>query len=219
LIPLTLGLEGTFAPGVQPALTMKPSFQEEVSAMCYKLIGKCLLLSGLVLSLTVALGATTKKCPLPGPVTPESYTWDFPNEASQTLADFENEAGMIRTHVTMLQSFTRFPALVSPESHARELMIIRERVNRLGERLCRLMEIQHVTDLWQQSAIRNVRASLTGLVDSTEAAILFINEAHNPAQLASTEYGAHLDGMYENADLLCHCVVESQLEYAIENED
>lgn len=187
--------------------------------MSYRLIGKCLLLFGLLLSLTGALGATTKKCPLPGRAAPESYTWDFPSEASQTLADFEKEAKVIRTYVTELQAFTRFPNLVSRETHALGLTVIRERVNQLGERLCRLMEIERVADLWQQTAIRSARERLVGLANNTEVAIAFLNESNSPVQLASAEYGAYLDGMYENADMLCHCVVESQVEYSIENKD
>ena len=99
------------------------------------------------------------------------------------------------------------------------MTVIRERVNQLGERLCRLMEIERVADLWQQTAIRSARERLVGLANNTEVAIAFLNESNSPVQLASAEYGAYLDGMYENADMLCHCVVESQVEYSIENKD
>ena len=178
--------------------------------MSYKLIGKHYLLLGLLLSLTSVLGAVKEYCPLPEPVTEESYTWNFPNEASQTLADFEKEARLIRTHVTVLQTFARVPALISPEAHAYELMRVRERVNRLGNRLCRLMEIERVTEPWQQGSIERVRESMTELADRTEAAIAYLNDNHSPVGLASKRYSGYLDGMYQSADLLCHCVMESQ---------
>jgi len=171
-----------------------------------------LLLVALALLSATSLGAGTKLCPVPEPATPESYTWDFNAEAAQKVADFGHEAMEIKARAAILQALARFPGLYSPESHAFELMAIRESVNRMGNELCRLLEIQRVLAPGQQETIDGVKVALTALATDTEAAIVHFAGRRHLMNLASNQYISYIDGMYRQANELCHCTGRAPLE-------
>jgi hypothetical protein len=159
----------------------------------------------LVTSVLLAPGAfsvSAKTCPLSGPVTERSYHWNFRAEASDTFAALEREARRVSQHVSALQALARFPGLYSPESHAYELTLIRDRVNSMGEDLCRLREIQPAISLAQQSRVRQLETALTGLALDTQAALNHFNARNTVLDLSANSYTSFLDGMYQSARAL-----------------
>jgi hypothetical protein len=148
---------------------------------------------------------------MPGPITEESYRWDFPAEVNDILAEVEDDAVVVRTNADQLQALARLPMAYSFESHGLGLMAVREHVNRMGDRLCRLAEIRRVAEPWQQSTIDAVRVALTDLASDTEGAIELLNERQSLLDLYQPVYQEYLAGMYRNAESLCHC---SEVEWA-----
>ena len=164
----------------------------------------------LLLMIPSALAASTKRCPLPGPVTAESYTWDFEGEVDEILAEFEREALSVRRSADLLRALARIPAAYSSSTHAAELTRARGHVNRMGDRLCRLLEIYRVAAPRQQETIDSLKVILTDLVNDTEGAIELLDE-RRLVELYSSPYDEYLSGMYRQADALCHC---SEVEWA-----
>ena len=170
-----------------------------------KTVRNIVVLAALVAIFAAALGAATEYCPAPPPVTEESYTWDFPAEVTGILNEFEKEAAELKTHAATLQMLYREPFLISRWSHGVELEGAKEHINRMGERLCRLISVQRVAAPLQQRSIDNVRRTLTDLAVQAEGALDSLNGSTTMAGLMATDYREHVDRMYESASALCHC--------------
>lgn len=149
-----------------------------------------------------AFSVSAKTCPLSGPVTERSYHWDFRAEASDTFAAVEREAHRVKQHVATLQALARFSGLHSPESHAYELTVIRDRVNSMGEEICRLQEIQPAISRGQQARVSQLETALTGLAADTQAALDHFNSRDTVRDLSANSYTSYLDGMYQSARAL-----------------
>ncbi len=169
-----------------------------------------MLTVAVLLVLPSTLAAAKKLCPMPGPVTPESYTWNFKGEVNDILAQIEREAAYIKLNAEQLITMARVPMAYSVYSHSTELTLARERINRIGDKLCRLQEVQRVVEPWQQERVKALKARLTDLANDTEAAIEVLNQ-QNLMDLHQPVYKEYLAGMYRDADALCHC---SEAEWA-----
>ena len=117
----------------------------------------------------------------------EAGDWNFHSEASQLLKEIRSSAYRLTDNA---QNLKAFPGGVSWETHANELMLAREQVNAVGERILRLQAIRHALLPWQQRAVDSVTPMANALASRTEAAIGHLNDNRN--HLWSETYQDHL---------------------------
>ena len=139
-----------------------------------------------------------------GEPTAESYTWDFPGEASELLASVESSANSVADLADRL----RFAPTKSREYHISRLMEIRAEINDLGDMLCRLQIIRRAALPWQQEAIDRALPQLQAMVSDAENAILFVNE--NPRNLFNPTYREYASSMYDGSRELSSMVSDFQ---------
>ncbi|MBI1358126.1 MAG: hypothetical protein GC160_27650 [Acidobacteria bacterium] len=137
---------------------------------------KTFLLAALALGLTTLGVAKTPAMCVVGPVSPESYTWDFKAEGAQLLADAETHARRIKRYAADLEAFSRVPEEPSWESHATNLELIRLEVNALGADACRMSRIGRVVDPEEHAQMNRVEARAEALSALTKKAIAQFND-------------------------------------------
>lgn len=142
-------------------------------------------------------------------VTVEASAWNFPQEASDLLAQVQMLSGKLRVDSDALASFKN--SNLSWESHAHQLSAVREDVNAIGERLARLQEIRHVTSPLQQRTIDRVVPMAAELASHTQAAIEHLNE--NRGYLFAPAYNDHLNAIADGAEEM-KASLDSFLDYA-----
>jgi len=138
-----------------------------------------------------------------GRVTPQSYSWDFKGEANSIFKDIQYEAMQAVYHADVLQSFKENTTL-DWETHARQLDFLKQEINEIGAKLCRLETIRRVLDPWQQHVVDRVAVSEREMAGTAQNAILFVNE--KPGQLWQVTYRDDLVNLYNQADSLTHTV-------------
>lgn len=124
----------------------------------------------------------------------ETGDWNFHSEASQLLQEIRSSAYRLSHKAENLRTF---PAGVSWETHANELMLAREQVNAVGERVQRLQAIRHALLPWQQEAVDSVMPMAKVVASRTEAAIRHLNDNRN--HLWSETYQDHLKTLASQA--------------------
>ena len=122
---------------------------------------------------------------------------DFQSEATDLLREAHFVAAMLDYDAEVLETFTRSPQM-SWKSHAEYLNQVRDHINRAGEILARLRQIQHVTAPWQQGAIDRAHPAALAAANQIESAILHVNE--NKGWLFHPEYTGNLASIAEHAD-------------------
>ena len=167
------------------------------------------LLCGSIL-LTAALTAPASTPPpctcTPGSPTAASNTWNFKGEANTIFQDIETDAQSIRTHADRIQSYERGPQL-SWASHGDQLNAIRDDVNDMGKKLCRLEVIRGALAPWQQGEVDRIAAIVPLLANETEDAILF--GAEHQQVLWLPVYQNDTNSLYENSNKLAQSVNEA----------
>lgn len=152
--------------------------------------------SGAMVLLAVpATAAAVHEC-APGTPTAASYTWNFKGEANTIFQDIQSDAWQALDHADMLHSFAQDSSL-SWESNAEELEALKEEVNDMGAKLCRLEAIRRVVAPWQQAEIDRIATTVRLMADNTQDAIVFAN-AH-PTQLWLATYQKYADNLYDQA--------------------
>jgi len=146
--------------------------------------GSILLASALIAPAAVLPKPSNSSCMAGAPV-PASYTWNFNKEADQLLTQMRHDAMKIRMAADDLQVLTNTP-MVSWESHAWDLRVIRDEVNAMGAKLCRLEMIRRVVRPIDQQEIDRTAYTTRLLADNVEDAILFLN--HHQHELWNPEY-------------------------------
>ena len=157
-----------------------------------------LLLTGLIsaaLAVAAPKAETSNSCPSDSP-TAESYTWNFPGEATSIFRGVEADAHEALKNADELESFTETPQ-ISWQGHALELADLRTEVNDMGAKLCRLESIRRVVAPWQQKTIDDIASSLRLMADNTEDAIQFLNSHHQ--DLWSPTYRKYLTNLFDEA--------------------
>ena len=138
-------------------------------------LGGCLL--GAALLLPAATRSQSLSCRVDAP-TAESYRWNFQTEAQGLLDNVASVARNSRGHADQLQSMM-WRHDISWESQALELNQIRDEVNELGQKLCRLETIRRVTSPWERKAIDQAAPLISELAKDTENAITLLKDNHN----------------------------------------
>jgi hypothetical protein len=161
-----------------------------------------------VASLLVApalLMAATNQCQS-GIVTPASYTWDFPSEASHLLQQMKTQAVQVRDLADRLQAFDRDGDLISWQTDADVLTAARAQVNAMDADLCRLRAIRRVTLPWQQKAIDRVTPKVIELTEYVQDAVQNLNHNHTTVNMLDRSYAEDADFMYRRADTIARMV-------------
>lgn len=148
----------------------------------------------------LAVAARSHPC-VSGAVTAESYTWNFPEEASGLLNNMRVDADQVADHAAKLETFARNPQ-IDWQLHADQLHAIKQDVNDMGKRLCRLETIQRVSSPSERSTIHRVAPLVQLMADNTEDAINYVN-AHQ-GQFWTPTYRTYARNLYTEANVVSH---------------
>jgi hypothetical protein len=168
---------------------------------CLKLAG-CWFVAALLLP--AAIRPETHSCAI-GTPTAQSYTWNFPSEARGLLGDVLSEARQARNHADNLQRFMSKPSS-GWQLQAGELSQIREAVNDMSGKLCRLEAIRRVASPWEQKAIDQAAPLITEMANETRAAIEYLND--NETYLFNPDYTRYGTDLYQRSATLVNSVGE-----------
>ena len=174
---------------------------------------RILLVSSLV-SVATALAAPVSTAKVhqcvPGNPTAASYTWDFKGEANTIFQQIQADAQQALDHADELQSLGDNQQL-SWDTHVEQLDALKQKVNDMSERLCRLEMIRRVTAPWQRAEIDRIANTVRLMVDNTQDAITF-GAAHQNALWVPT-YQRYADNLY-NESLALTRSVDNAVAYA-----
>lgn len=139
-----------------------------------------------------AVAAVAHKC-VPGKPTAASYTWNFKAEANNIFREVQNDTQRALYHAEKLKSF-------APEGgptwqvHAEQLQDLRNNINDMGAKLCRLETIRRVVAPWQQQEIDRMATTVRLMADNAQDAIRFVNTRQSDLWLGTYQkYLANLD--------------------------
>jgi hypothetical protein len=178
---------------VQPS---KGKRRDEDETLTASILTGCLSAALLVIPASAAVVAHA--CVAAAP-TSASNTWDFKGEANTIFQAVQDDAGQALDHADELQAFAR-DYRVSWDSHENQLSFLKEEVNDMGARLCRLETIRRVVAPWQQKEIDRIAAKISLMANETQGAILF-GSAHSNSLWLGT-YQKYTIALYGNAQSL-----------------
>jgi chromosome segregation ATPase len=125
--------------------------------------------------------------------------WQAPNleaDANNLLKEIKSLSGILKNDASTLESYKRQPQL-HWQTHAYQLNLAREHINKIGERLDRLQAIKSEVARWQQQAIEQIVPVAADLAAHTEAAIQHLNE--NRTYLFAPVYAEHLTSIADGS--------------------
>jgi len=126
----------------------------------------------------------------------ESQAWSFDAEANDLLKEIKSLSGKLKNDATTLASYKRQTQL-HWQTHAHQLNLAREQINKIGERLDRLQAIKSEVAPWQQRAIEQIVPIAANVAAHTEAAIQHLNE--NRTYLFAPVYANHLTSIADRS--------------------
>lgn len=144
--------------------------------------------------------SAVRACPVPKPNV--SYTWDFKAEANNIFDKIQSDAQEAVDHADTLD--TPGYGYLSWETEGAQLNDVREDINDIGVKLCRLEAIRRVVSPWQQQVIDGIKGTALLMATNAENAILFLN-GHQKGLWVPT-YRGDLDNLYQEAANLTHFV-------------
>jgi hypothetical protein len=174
---------------------------------------KALFLNGcvsaaMVISTVPAMAAVVHEC-VAGKPNPASYTWDFKAETNTIFQDIQSDAQQALDHADQLQGVQN--AHLSWDSQGLQLDAIKDEVNDIEAKICRLETIRRVVAPWQKKEIDRIAATTRLMVDNTQDAILFGNAHQENLWLAT--YRKYTDNLDAEAQNLANSVGRA-VEYA-----
>ena len=146
----------------------------------------------------------------PAEPTAASNTWNFKGEANNLFKDVQADAQNALYHADKLLSFTDSRQL-SWISHAGQLNPLKQDINDMGTKLCRLETIRRVTAPWQQREIDRLAKEERLMVYHTQQAIRF-GDAHTRTLWLPT-YQTDVTNLFNEAQALNRSVNHA-VEYA-----
>ena len=145
-----------------------------------------------------------------GRATPASYTWNFKGETNTVFQGIQADAQQALDHADQLQTFAEKSRL-SWDTQGLQLDAIKDEVNDIEARICRLETIRRVVAPWQKAEIDRIAMMARLMVHNTQDEILFGN-AHQD-DLSLPTYQKYTDNIYNEARSLAHSV-DKAVEYA-----
>jgi hypothetical protein len=164
----------------------------------YLRLGGSLLATALLLA--AASKSENRSCAL-GTLTAESYTWNFPSETQGLLGDIATGAREARIHADNLDRFALDPN-IDWQMHAVELNAVRDAINDMGTKLCRLETIRRVALPWEKKAIDEAAPLISEMANEAQAAITFLND--HQTDLPNLTYNGYTAGLYRRSDKLAN---------------
>ncbi len=159
-------------------------------------------------------GVVVHEC-VTGKPTAASYKWDFKGEANGAFQAIQDDARQALDHADRLRSFEYSPNL-DWRAYAGQLDMLKQEVNDMGRKICRLQVIRRATEPWQQAEIDRIETTVRLLADDTADAILFGNN-HRQA-LWLPQFQKYADNVYNQAEALTHSV-DKAVAYASASKD
>jgi hypothetical protein len=147
---------------------------------------------------------------------PRSYTWNFKQEASQLLKGLQGDAAEAESSAAALKQFALSPSL-SWESHGEELATVKDAINDMGSKLCRLEAIRSMLDPWQQKAVDEALPPARVAATNAGNAIAFLN-AHQ-ADFWLPDYRKYVDTLYTETARIANSVHEFQVYAKVHKKD
>ncbi len=155
------------------------------------------------------LAAADHSCPAAAP-TEQSYTWNFKAEASGLLAAVQQEASDVVDRADELQNFA-LDTGISWQSHASDLDFVKDTLNDMGAKLCRLQAISpEMTDV-QRRALETALPLASLMARDTTDAMKFLNAHVGDFWMA--RYRNYVNNLY-NQSLKLDKAVKEYREYA-----
>ena len=134
---------------------------------------------------------------------------DNPKRVGQQLRSFKATASQMKSEADLLKSYTPGKRL-SWQTHASQLVVLRDQVNQLGKNLAFLEANKPVATENQVMAIDHARPHLESIAENLTRAIQLVDEDRR--NIHSTEYVEAVNSVYTNADDL-HTQVDTILDY------
>lgn len=168
-----------------------------------KMRSRALFLSSLV-SASIAVASTPAAPTTPlacaaGKPTAASYTWDFKGEANAIFKDVESDARKAMYQADQLRSFEMDPN-ISPESQAMLLDNMKQEINDIEAKLCRLGTIRRVLAPWQRKVVDDIASTAPLMVDNETDAIELCT--HNPQELRFPIFWRYSKNLYDESRTL-----------------
>jgi len=173
------------------------------------LLGACIFPLMAAIPPAASAAVRVKQC-IAGAPTPASYTWSFQEEANNVFQAIQSDAAQAKYHAEKLQSF-QWNSGLSWQSHAGQLLRLKQEVSDMGERLCRLETIRRVVAPWQQRTIDRIAESVRLMADNTQNAIVFLDQ--HELTLWQPTYRNYADNLYAEANSLNQSMADA-VEYA-----
>lgn len=121
---------------------------------------------------------------------------NYRSEASRLLRQVQFSAAQLTRDAETLDTYSHNG--VSRQSHNHQVNLVREHINKIGDRMERLEAIRHRSAPWQQQAIDSILPVARNLAVHTEAAIRHLNDTGKP--LWDPGYRAHLRAILERSE-------------------
>jgi len=119
-------------------------------------------------------------------------------EINKLLHDAKTEAVELKNDAHMMESFTR--SRLSWHSHAQQLALIKEHVNKCGEVAQKLNDAKGEGSPWQQTAIERVTPLLSELAKNIEGTIEHLN--NNQSRVHFQPFNDYVVANYDLANQL-----------------
>jgi hypothetical protein len=165
-----------------------------------------ILIAGTAALPVSAATASSQACVAQKP-TAASYTWNFRSEASRLLNDIQMDAAKIRNRAATLESFEPMQ-LETWQAHEAQLVPIKEDVNDIGQKLCRLEQIQTAVAPWQKRAILKTAVTSRLLANNTQDALAFLDRYEGHFWRPS--YERNVNNLYTEASQLSSSLTSYQ---------
>jgi hypothetical protein len=127
-------------------------------------------------------------------------------EANSIFQDLETLARQTRDDAGQLQTYSRGEGL-SWEIQGDQLDIIKQEVNDMGARLCRLESIRRVLAPRQQAEFDRIAGGVQLMADNTQDAIVYLN-GHEEEPWVPT-YQKYANNLYKEAGALTESLSEA----------
>ncbi|MGE5113264.1 MAG: BON domain-containing protein [Acidobacteriaceae bacterium] len=137
-------------------------------------------LAGVSTAATAPVQGSSSSFEQPMPITPAE------REIERLLKQISSQAATVGNHGEKLESFTRVSSRLQYQTHAAELMAVRDAINAMGSGFNRLQELRSAAPPWQQSLIDRMEPVLVDLAGHATEAIERLNGERR--QLPSQAY-------------------------------
>jgi hypothetical protein len=144
------------------------------------------------------MGAVVHEC-VPGSPTAASYNWDFKAEANSIFQDLETLARQTRNDADQFETYDRGNG-VSWEIQVDQLDMLKQEVNDMGGKLCRLESIRRMLAPWQQTEVDRIAEEVELMADNTQDAIVYLNG--HEEELWVPTYQKYATNLYKEAGAL-----------------